>query len=533
MKKVICMLIAAFMFVASVRTISFAEDYGLISPSSGTSALYDDLTELTVNTPAGKNVSVLIDGISVAEYVSGGTDTVKLSEKIPVGSHHAEVIAYDSDTSQCYNSDFSVIKKTTAVNYECNFADGNLSGAGASQADVVGTDSSGNNVLIYPKSFTGIDGDENGSYGFIMDKSYEKKTLSDGTGEFILVSASTFGWKGGQINLDYDLKVFAKCEYEIETKTTAGDWGKFGGTLLTKNGCISTSSDEYPINEWMHFSHTIDLDKKVEYLTVNGKTYLNGTTIANCNNIMQFKFQYYVRNNTAGQGFAVDNALVTHSSFTGGFNSLYYMGTDGSYTKSADSYLSPDVTKIKLLNSTSGIAEGDLTPYITAKAENDTLKISSASISKSGELKIEFSRHLPPDADVSLNIKSPDGTVAYLREFRTTAETLGINSVTFQSGDKTLYLKKQLSGSSLCTASVNLKNYSDSAKSGVIVAVAYDGNQMTGFKALDVSAEGNASSQIVSVDFNFSETSSDPNVEIYLLDSFAERNALSKVWSLR
>lgn len=546
-KKLLCICIT-LLVSAMLPASAFAQALGIIAPASSSTLDSGENVKIEFEVPSGDTATLLIDGNEVYESDSPGNNSITLPQPLALGKHSIELVAEGAGGTAYVSDCFTVMERGAETLLTANFNDGKVAPFSFQGAGQVGIDSDGTTPVTIDGIFCeGPDGGDDIAAGFLMKNSITTAITSPAPPAAQYLLNNNFKsdkWQDGINTIEYDIKFFSYCYFDIEGRSTS--WPFFGGPakgLATPNGKIGTV--DYEPNKWMHLRHEIDYDNMRDRLYVDGVLAYDAELKAYAKGNYSLKFQFYRNGNEAGQGFAIDNIEIMHHPSIYGFSEMSYSSGE-SYVVASDNTVRTLTDKIKLFTNTPVITSESQDIDVNADYEGNELSVKTASVNAEGELEIIFENPLPTQGTVKLDISLPvrngknevTSTKDYFYSFSCQCETVTISNVEITNpsqANKQYYLKKQLNsikseGAEL-SASVTIENPTGSSADVVLAAVVYDGNKLMEIKIdkLQVS-DGNT---VENTSFSVPAGIVSPQLEIYLFDSLTDNNALSKVWSLK
>ncbi len=542
MKKFISFLVSAAIAAGFFAVPAAAEDFGFVYPYDGAQIIKDEFTEIKYNAPAGTECYVLLDGELLQSDSTEGS--AKLPKPAAIGEHRAELLTPEGKII----SEFTVTEKKISESCFNDFSDVDVNADSLGKygtalmvydgTEVFGKDADGNPAEMKKKAFAGVDGDEKGAAGWYMENGVAVREVPQSRSNTIAFkddATGDLGLNDGNIRIEYDLEVFAKCDFSVETRFKKADgthdWASFGGMILNSDGTISISSDEYKIGEgnWMHVEHVVNTEAKTEKLYIDGNLYLNDTPFTLNGKLNSIKLQYFIRNSDEGQGFAVDNFRVSHEKFYGEYKELSYSNEQsGAFKRAQNSVVSAETLRLRLKNDNSLLPASDITENSSLWADGVKIKLESVKTDSDGYLRVVLKNGLPDGAEAILYFG--DDETEYIEKFKTKGSSLSVSDVVFEADNQKIYFKSNLFGKSSVSISANLKNTALKPQKGVLLICVYNEGRITKTEAVNVSASSGSSTVIHSVDLDEDLTA--PDISVFLIDNFSNYGALSKCYSL-
>lgn len=545
-KKLLCICVT-LLISAMLPASAFSAALGIIAPASNSVLDSGENVKIEFEVPSGDTATLLIDGKEVCESDSAGKNSITLAQPLALGKHSIELVAESAGGTAYVNDHFTVMERGSETLLTANFNDGKVAPFSFQGAGQVGIDSDG----ITPVTIDGIfcegpDGGDDIAAGFLMEKPITTAFNNTATTTQYLLNNNfkSNKWQDGMNTIEYDIKFFSYCYFDIEGRSTS--WPFFGGPakgLATPSGKIGTV--DYEPNKWMHLRHEIDYDNMRDRLYVDGKLARDAALVAYAKGNYSLKFQFYRNGNAAGQGFAIDNIEIMHHPSIYGFTEMSY-NSGGSYVAAADNTVRALTDKIKLVTNSPVITSESNDITVNADYEGNELSVKTASVNAEGELEITFENPLPTQGTINLDISLPvrngknevTSTRDYFYSFSSQCEAVTISNVAITNpsqANKLYYLKKQLnsikSAGAELSAAVTIENPTGSSADVVLAAVVYDANKLMGIKIDKLQVP--AGNTVKNTSFSVPSGIVSPQLEIYLFDSLTDNNALSKVWSLK
>ncbi len=542
MKKILSLFIGAIISFGILTFSVSAAEYAVSYPSDGSQITVDELEKIEFSAPEGTECSVFLDGDLLRK--NENENFVLLPEPVSIGNHCIELFTPEGRVV----SEFTATEKRTTESCFNDFKNADINadtlgkyGTAVMMYDgttIFGKDIYGNPAEMKQKAFAGIDGDEKGAVGWFMGNGLAVREVPNSRSNTITYkddATGDLGLNDGNICIEYDLEVFAKCDFSIETRFKKSDgthdWASFGGMILNADGTISVSSDEYKIGEgnWMHIKHIVNVDTKTEKLYVDDKLYLNDTPFTLNGKLNSIKLQYFIRNSEDGQGFAVDNFKVLHEKFYGSFQDLSYsVEKSGAFKRAAGNTVSADSVRLRLKNDLPLIDASDLTEYSSLTADGMQMKLESVKTDSDGYLRVVLKNGLPENADIVLRVS--DGETKYINIFKTEKPSLLMSNAAFKAEDAYIYFKESLVGKNKITLFADFKNTAMKSQNGVLIVNITDGGRIEKTEAINITVPSGESS--VAYEAELSSDYEEPNVEIFFIDSWENYSALSRLYLL-
>lgn len=546
-KKLISAL-AAFgivisMFIAPVQANSLSIKY----PLDG-----DEITELksiSIEAEEGEKVIVTLDGKNIASFVSNGSDELPLENELFIGEHELTVTQL-GDHSDSATSVFKVCKEINTELYN-DTMDGGASKAlkpiteGVSM--VIGKNAEGQNVSVMHKSFPGKGDDENtnGAVGFYVNEDVTEPANAkyDIVNAFYLLNDIKSKPWIATYEIEYDLKMFEKGYFELETKNADNKWGWIGtGQFLQGDGTVKGTGYSYPVGEWMHVRHVVDTEKGVESLYIDDNLLMDKRPAANLKNIIQLKFQFGTDSRLCtkkGYGCAIDNLHIVNYQSTRGISAVSFDDGSGKY-KDAEAGVVDGVTNklmfkvpMPFVKNISDNDEAKSMMKITSGGKE--LEISKESVDENGNIYAELAENLPDIADVLFEFActGADGAEVIMgKRFKSRNVSFGISDTTFWADGSICRTREQLKPGTDVAALFTMRNMTEKAESAVLILAVYSGNRLASMTTKTVKLPALKSVYNDSLRVTLPEKGSDFYAECYLFDSYSRRLPISKIWSI-
>ena len=546
-KKLISAL-AAFgivmsMVVAPVQANSLSIKY----PLDG-----DEITELksiSIEAEEGEKVIVTLDGKNIASFVSNGSDELPLENELFIGEHELTVTQL-GDHSDSATSVFKVCKEINTELYN-DTMDGGTSKAlkpiteGVSM--VIGKNAEGQNVSVMHKSFPGKGDDENtnGAVGFYVNEDVTEPANAKYdivNAYYLLNDIKSKPWIA-TYEIEYDLKMFEKGYFELETKNADSKWGWIGtGNFLQGDGTVKGTGYSYPVGEWMHIRHVVDTEKGVESLYIDDNLLMDKRPTANLKNLVQLKFQFGTDSRLCikkGYGAAIDNLHIVNYQSTRGISSVSFDDGSGKYNEAAGNIIDKASNKLMFtipMPLEKNITDEEAKSKIKIFADGKELEISKASVDENGNIFAELAENLPNIADVraEFTCSSADGSdVVMGKRFKSRNVTFGITDTEIWCDGAICRTSEQMQPGSDVAALFTLKNETDEDKSAVLILAVYSGNRLASMITKTVNVSAMKSSYSDSLRVTLPDKGEKFSAECYLFDSYKTRLPISKVWSVK
>lgn len=546
-KKLISALAALGIVMSMVVAPVQANSLSIKYPLDG-----DEITELksiSIEAEEGEKVIVTLDGKNIASYVSNGSDELPLENELFIGEHELTVTQL-GDHSDSATSVFKVCKEINTELYN-DTMDGGASKAlkpvteGVSM--VIGKNAEGQNVSVMHKSFPGKGDDENtnGAVGFYVNEDVTEPANAkyDIVNAFYLLNDIKSKPWIATYEIEYDLKMFEKGYFELETKNADSKWGWIGtGQFLQGDGTVKGTGYSYPVGEWMHVRHVVDTEKGVESLYIDDNLLMDKRPAANLKNIIQLKFQFGTDSRLCikkGYGAAIDNLHIVNYQSTRGISSVSFDDGSGKY-KNADAGVVDGVTNklmfkvpMPFVKNISDNDEAKSMMKITSGGKE--LEISKASVDENGNIFAELAENLPNIADVLFEFActGADGAEVIMgKRFKSRNVSFGISDTTFWADGSICRTREQLKPGTDVAALFTMRNMTEKAESAVLILAVYSGNRLASMTTKTVKLPALKSVYNDSLRVTLPEKGSDFYAECYLFDSYSRRLPISKIWSI-
>ena len=546
-KKLISALAALGIVMSMVVAPVQANSLSIKYPLDG-----DEITELksiSIEAEEGEKVIVTLDGKNIASFVSNGSDELPLENELFIGEHELTVTQL-GDHSDSATSVFKVCKEINTELYN-DTMDGGASKAlkpvteGVSM--VIGKNAEGQNVSVMHKSFPGKGDDENtnGAVGFYVNEDVTEPANAkyDIVNEFYLLNDIKSKPWIATYEIEYDLKMFEKGYFELETKNADSKWGWIGtGQFLQGDGTVKGTGYSYPVGEWMHVRHVVDTEKGVESLYIDDNLLMDKRPAANLKNIIQLKFQFGTDSRLCikkGYGAAIDNLHIVNYQSTRGISAVSFDDGRGKY-KDADAGVVDGVTNklmfkvpMPFVKNISDNDEAKSMMKITSGGKE--LEISKASVDENGNIFAELAENLPNIADVLFEFActGADGAEVIMgKRFKSRNVSFGISDTTFWADGSICRTREQLKPGTDVAALFTMRNMTEKAESAVLILAVYSGNRLASMTTKTVKLPALKSVYNDSLRVTLPEKGSDFYAECYLFDSYSRRLPISKIWSI-
>lgn len=546
-KKLISALAALGIVMSMVVAPVQANSLSIKYPLDG-----DEITELksiSIEAEEGEKVIVTLDGKNIASFVSNGSDELPLENELFIGEHELTVTQL-GDHSDSATSVFKVCKEINTELYN-DTMDGGASKAlkpvteGVSM--VIGKNAEGQNVSVMHKSFPGKGDDENtnGAVGFYVNEDVTEPANAkyDIVNAFYLLNDIKSKPWIATYEIEYDLKMFEKGYFELETKNADSKWGWIGtGQFLQGDGTVKGTGYSYPVGEWMHVRHVVDTEKGVESLYIDDNLLMDKRPAANLKNIIQLKFQFGTDSRLCikkGYGAAIDNLHIVNYQSTRGISAVSFDDGSGKY-KDADAGVVDGVTNklmfkvpMPFVKNISDNDEAKSMMKITSGGKE--LEISKASVDENGNIFAELAENLPNIADVLFEFActGADGAEVIMgKRFKSRNVSFGISDTTFWADGSICRTREQLKPGTDVAALFTMRNMTEKAESAVLILAVYSGNRLASMTTKTVKLPALKSEYNDSLRVTLPEKGSDFYAECYLFDSYSRRLPISKIWSI-
>lgn len=534
MRKTLAFLTSILIIAVSIPCVSFASSSIVAYPADG-QILNESPDKAILSIDEGYDTVVFIDGEEVSAFTTVGNDEVSLSYPTTVGEHKLSVVAQKNNDVLSQDVNFIISKTINNENLYSSFTDGNHGSVKPQDGLVTpGTDADGKTIYIRRTDMIGKDGDEKGATGFLMEhelanpvSGYENKSV------FFYVSTTNYNWSG-TVEIEYDLKLFQKGFFDIEIYN--GGYGRLIGKNFVQNSGVILGTDvQYPVNEWMHVKHVLNISQKTESLYIDNVPVVENKSNSVISGLKQVKFQFFLSGTGGGQGFAIDNVRMSELIDCKGFDEVSYKNSEEEYHSASNAVIKSEADTVKLSGIT-GIEAGDVSNKLTIESDVLLPKVKSAAADNDGSVTIIFEKSLPEAADFTVYVqcKTADKQEYTIQKsIRCASYEFGIKDVTVNSGAVPCITANQLEPGSELDINFILGNTSDTQKDAHLIVAVYDGCYLTGLEVKKVTLSAHADNQIESIKCTLSSRKGAYTVECYLMDNFTSGIALSKVWGLK
>ena len=541
----ICLIVIASWLL---QAVAFSAPLSITEATANQVVIYGENVNIEFNAPAGDKVYILVDGKKVWEMVSEGENSVSITDTFPLGEHYFEVVSENDASSLFGSGKFNIIESGSVETlFSENFSSGDNGKFIVGGTGQIGTAADGTTPInVVARSFEGPAGGDDKAFGFIVEEGCAQLVSK------LPVQMLTYNsglkpekWKVGSKNIiEYDIKFFSKSVFDLEGK---GDsWAYFGGAaknMVKANGKVGNIDYSEKLNQWMHFKHVVDFNNNMDYLYVDDILAYEGTLQPGAKSLFQVKFQHYINTVSGNEGYAIDNVNITHQPFTLGFSTLSYV-SGGNYVMAEGNVISEATNKIKLKTDTPVLKKESEDIKVIADYYGKNLEVSSVILNDEGELEITFKNNLPASGKINLDIALPlrdengavESTIDYFYSFETDYEEITVKSVSLTepaNGNKEYFLNEQLTGEKSLNAAVEFNNLSEESKEAILAAVVYDGDKIVEMEIKNIIVPSGEGAEPENISFSVPAGVTAPKAELYLFDSFAGNNALTKLWSLK
>ncbi|MBQ4528598.1 MAG: hypothetical protein II998_11075 [Clostridia bacterium] len=533
-RRIVTVFIGLIMIIGSLPVFAVQSESLVSYPQNGM-IVDKDFNKIILNIEAGYDINILIDEDIHLSLTSTGNDEIMLSDALCIGKHKLNVVADNQTNVQTQTVNFTVgnsayIVNTDATEFTSHFQ--------AVSNKNVGKNSSGEDAkLTFKNDFIGPDGGDDKAFGFFVEEIAEN-TNPGAESYFWYKPLPDVNWVGTVV-FEYDLKMLQKGVFELETKSTTEGWGNFGGKeMFRENGKIYGTDYEYPVGEWMHVKHIIDIPGQKESLYIDDDIVLDNVSNTKTANIMQLKFQGYVRTTGSNLGFALDNIHVTHDITIVGIDGIEYVpeGQEEFVTAEKDTILL-DTKTIKFNVPVPTMKNvSDISSSVDLYNNGAKIEIKEAIVDENGNIIITLNEPLDGDADFKFGIDAymSDGTVYRMeKSFSVMTANFGIVDVNYEiSGDECILSSQLKSGEDL-TALFSLKNLMTDSCKGWLVVTAYDNQRLAAINIKPVSVPAATESWQESVTLNLPVEYDKFHLESSFISDFETCMLLSKLWTLK
>lgn len=517
LKKSICVLLAAIL-VLSALPVFGAESDSLITSVKDGDVFYNNLNEITLCIDVGYDVTIVIDGEKTTSFVSEGNDTVVLGKKLEAGTHTLTVVAVADDVlSQTvkFEVKYKGVDTTGIYANEAAILNREVSHSGGANA---GTDENGNPVKLVRKAFEGIDSAPNGAVGFETTAPVASASGAQDIYVALYWSGKTLS---GIVEVEYDIKIEGSMQFEFET--SGRGWGNFGPNDMINRGMVAGKRAYVP-GEWFHMKHVINIDSAKQDLYMNGEQLLSGAAVSNASGITTVKVQARAEASDVRSSVALDNFTLGTPVSASGIDSVSYKTADG-YAALENAVLTEATDELLLTAADAKAGAANVTVF----ADGEIFETVKTAVDTDGSIEIKLSQELPPEADIKLVTQT--GGYSMITQFKTAFSDFGISNFGFETQGGKCHVAKELLPGTELFAVLNVTNNTEDEKSGMVIMAIYDGARVVGLAAKNMTVESsNADGTVITA--KVPDLEGDYTAECYMIDSFAKRNLLSKIYSL-
>ena len=511
LKKTVSLFLICALLLVPI-TVCCADTVLITSVGNG-DVIYNEIESLSFSIGADYDVTVLLNGEKILEFVSEGDDVVDFPKELSVGKQKMTAVAIGEEETLTQEIDFEVMYRaisdtdTIYTNQEKLLA---LEADAASKA--AGNDADGNPVVITRALFDGKDGTSGGAVGFKTSG-----ILGDIEGAKHIHLPLYFGSVAleGVLEIEYDVKIEGKMRFELETKGSGGA-GNFGTDNMINNGKIA-GSIEYVSGQWYHIKHVVDLENAKQDLYVDGQKVKSQIAVENSEGINTIKVQARGAVSDVVSTVAIDNFVLGYPYTVSVSSSLSYKKGDG-YVLAENNVIAEEATAFRL--ALPGAQTG--TAYVSAFADGEFLEKVTSRVDEEKNIDFTLSKPLPSCADIKLLAEL--GDYSAVLEFETQVSDFGISDISFNLGTENVYITKQLSKGGTLTVGFEFYNRGEE-KTGVLVATLYKGNTLVDMDIKNVPSD-------LPLTLDVPQDNGEYTVECYLFDSLPSHKPLSKIWHL-
>lgn len=540
LKKILALLMIFATLLSQVAVVAADESAEIISPANGAVIEYsEDETLLSVSASEGAVLQVYFDGKRLRDEVATAEETKINLGVLQLGVHKAEIIAISGITSNKVESTFKVVYAVTNEEFSDNFTAGNSKVlAPYSSKPPLGKDENGDDIPAVYGAYDGVDGDENGSIGFRYMKTATNVTLDDGA-ELCYVMEPLPYDLSYKFSLEYDLYLLKASAWEIRSGVRGSGGNRYselaGSKFLGDDGFVSGTDYQYPVGEWMHIKHDVDVSSGTTSLYIDGELVKDNITVGTVNltGLVVFKFQYYATKPEGPQGFNIDNVRITSQSLYGGISPSGYILEDGSEKAFPDDrIIKEETSKIIFKNDIQGFTPWDKKTKFSFLVNGVEFPVSSIKETAGNTFTAELSSPLPEKAHIE--IYSEYNSVPIKTFFDTNAIKFGIYDVSFRKGSSYVYSANQLEGGDNLVCFLSVKTDLIEDKTVMAVFGIYSGNRLVSLQTKSgVKINGNTTLvRQKTIPITIPENIDDISIEVFLIDSLSTRKPLSYPFTL-
>lgn len=531
MKKLISVFIVCFLVLSTFPLSSLAEEpvITITSPADGAKISALTAVEADVNVSADY-VIVRLDGKEIGNAVpSEGEIFYEIGDALSIGFHTVDVIAVGEGISAIASSTFNIIYP-----YEVDIYDETMDNA--PQIETVTAQSAGDVII---GSATSHDG---------------SKALAFNVPEGVTTKGKAFitfgGTYSGPAVIEVDMFLGTSCNMKIETKNKKNGWGSMFRSAIDqyvfdRSGNIMSGADTkigkaYVTKEWCRIKIEGDFSKGICSMSI-GKfdsegnvtyepIFVNESLGEAFIDIVQIRFEFaaltYFTEYAEKKIIGIDNLKVTQKKEVAGFTDISF--PDGT---------SQGVSKVRLAGA-SQFKTSDFLPYISAYVDESEVEVTSAT-ADGDNLDITFKKAIGTQKDVKIvldkdipvesKITCPS-EVEY--SFKTEAPPVCISGAEYKANGAAIYSHQQIKAGTALECVFNFNNASSDAKSVVLLAALYKGDEMIDFEYLPYEIAVGSSQKSVTLTLPSEYTDTDYSIEMFAVNSFAESIPLSKMWRI-
>lgn len=517
-KKLISLLICGILILISLPAMGAQSDSLIASVSDG-DIIYNSMKDITLNIEPGCDTTIILDGEKICNFVSEGNDTVALGKDIEAGKHTLTVVAVADDIlSQTVGFTLAYKGLDTSAIYadEATVAGRGVSHSSGANA---GTDSNGSSVKLVRSKFEGIDGTTDGAFGFTTTAPVAN---ASGAAEIYI----DLYWSGktlsGVVEVEYDILIDGKIKFEFET-AGGGKFGNIGPNEMITNGKVA-NKNEYVPGEWFHMKHIVDLNNAKQDLYMNDELLISGSSISNATSINTVKIQARAEASDVCSKVVIDNFSFGNIISSDGVDSVSYSVAD-ELENVENGVVTKPTNFIRLATNDGKAGNAKVTVYADGKVWT-TLDSTSDS---DGNIGVLLPSQLPCEADIK--IVADMGSYLVFAGFKTAYAELGIKDVGFETSDGKCYIAKELLPGTELYVPVTIVNNSEEERSALVIAAIYNGNRLSSITAKNmILTQDSTNGALLELQVPYED--GEYTAECYVIDNFAERNILSKIYVL-
>ena len=533
LKKILALLMLFAILLSQMAVVAADESIEIVSPANGAVIEYsEEETVLSVSASEGMVLQIYFDGKRLPDAEARAGETEINLGVLQLGEHKAEVIAIAGTASYTAESTFKVAYTVTNEEFSDNFTAGSSKVlAPYSSKPPLGKDENGDDIPAVYGSYDGVDGDENGSLGFRFMKTAAEITLDSGAELCYVMEPLPYNLSY-KFALEYDLYLLKASAWEIRSGVRGSDGNKYsslaGSKFLGDDGFVSGTEYEYPVGEWMHIKHDVNVSEGTTSLYIDGELVKENINVgtANLTGLVVFKFQYYATKPEGPQGFNLDNVRITSEALYSGISAEKYVLEDGTEKDVADDAIVKEPTKkIIFKNDIQGFTPWDKKTKFSLFANGEELSIASVREASGNYFSVELSEPLPEKAHIE--VLSEYNSLPIKAFFDTNAITFGIYDVSFRQGTTDIYSTNQINSAERLTCRLSVRNVYEDDKTVLAIMGIYSGNRLISLQTKSVNIFGETELDRKNIYANIPSDIENISVEVFFIDDLPTRKPLS------